>query len=66
MFIFHNWYIFPVAFINKSGIFVFMKEIGEHDEVDEKVARAIVTTLNWVHYKWGNVSNRKKSDTTNS
>lgn len=43
-----------------------MKEIGEHDEVDEKVARAVVTTLNWVHYKWGDVSNRKKADTTNS
>lgn len=27
-----------------------MKEIGEHDEVDEKVARAVVTTLNWVQY----------------
>ena len=43
-----------------------MKEIGEHDEVDEKVARAVVTTLNWVQYKWGDVSNRKKADTNNS
>ena len=39
-----------------------MKEIGEHDEVDEKVARAVVATLNWVNYKWGDV-NRKVTDT---
>lgn len=28
-----------------------MKEIGEHDEVDEKVAQAVAITLNWAYYK---------------
>ena len=28
-----------------------MREIGEHDEVDEKVAQAVAITLNWAYYK---------------
>lgn len=28
-----------------------MKEIGEHEEIDEKIAFAVAAALNWAHYK---------------
>ncbi|WP_367932263.1 hypothetical protein [Enterocloster citroniae] len=36
-----------------------MREIGEHDEVDEKVAHAVAATLNWAHHK-GMIDNEKR------
>lgn len=28
-----------------------MKELGDHDEIDKKIAYAVAAAINWSHYK---------------
>ena len=34
----------------KEFVNICMKELGNHDEVDEKVAYTVAVTLNWAYY----------------